>query len=501
MNGRIYGTETEYGCLVESDEFTSDVTPDEIAMLVRDNVFRARRMGILDAHYRDWGEPPGNGGFLFNGGRLYLDMGHVEYATPECASIRDIIAYERAGDEMTLAALDDMNLRNEVSFVKNNIDHFTGATFGYHENYLMRRDVSFYKVAIPALLPFLVTRQIYAGSGRVGYHEEEVIEREDARRPIRRYQTRVTEAVPYQISQRSDHIVTEAYQWIQFSRAIINTRDEPLADSNRYRRIHLLVGDANMSDYAAMLRIGATALVLTMLEEGIRVPPFPISDHVGALKSISRDPSYRWLVELDSGRTVSAVEIQGVYYALADRHLRGMSREVDWTLDEWEYVLSRLATDPMSLKDRLDWAAKKWLLDTFVEEEGVPWNDPWLQSIDLEYHKIDPNKGLYYDLVDQGLMKSVLSDRAVREATTEPPPDTRAKGRSAAMRRLAQRKTLCVIDWDSVYLENGEVLAFPDPFETYEAAAGTLGKMLSRRAPRSPQSGKRQRRNNGDIIV
>ena len=164
MTGRIYGTETEYGCLIESDEFSSDVTPDTFAMVVRDHIFGTRHMGILDVHYRDWGEPPGNGGFLFNGGRLYVDMGHVEYATPECASIRDVVAYERAGDEMVLAALDDMNLRREVSFIKNNIDHFTGATFGYHENYLMRRDVSFYKVVIPTLLPFLVTRQIFAGS-------------------------------------------------------------------------------------------------------------------------------------------------------------------------------------------------------------------------------------------------------------------------------------------------------------------------------------------------
>jgi len=485
MTPRIYGTETEYGCLVEGVD-SQDVTPDAFAMLVRDHLFETSRMGILDVHYRDWGEPPGNGGFLFNGGRLYVDMGHIEYATPECASLRDVVAYERAGDEMVLATLDALNLREEVSFVKNNIDHFTGATFGYHENYLMQRSVPFYKVVIPSLLPFLITRQIFAGSGRVGFHEEEVIERENARRPIRRYQTRVTPTVPYQISQRSDHIVTEVYQWIQFSRAIVNTRDEPLADANRYRRLHLLIGDANMSEYATLLRMGTTTLVLTLIEEGVPIPPFPIRDYIGALQSISRDPSYRWLVELSNGRTLSAVEIQGVYFALADRYLRGMSPEVDWVLREWEFILNALATDPMSLRDRLDWVAKKWLLDTFVEHEGVEWNDPWLQSIDLEYHKIDPEKGLYYDLVQQGLMKRVVTDRAIREATTEPPPDTRAKGRSAAMRRLAQRKTLCVIDWDSIYLENGEVLALPDPFLTYESAVGALAKMLSRRAPRRP---------------
>lgn len=485
MTERIYGTETEYGCLIESDAFAADVTPETLAMVVRDHLFGARKAGLLDVHYRDWGEPPGNGGFLFNGGRLYLDMGHVEYATPECASIRDLIAYERAGDALLLAALDDMRLREEISFIKNNIDHVTGATFGYHENYLMRRDISFYKVVVPTLLPFLVTRQIFAGSGRVGYHEEEIIERENARRPFRRYQTRVTDLVPYQISQRADHIVTEAYQWIQFSRAIVNTRDEPLADPHRFRRLHLLIGDANMSDYAAALRVGTTALVLTLLEEGIRVPSLSLRDHIHALRSISRDTTYRWLVELNDDRTLSAVEIQGVYFALADRHLRGMSHEVDWILSQWELVLDALANDPMRLKDRLDWVAKKWLLDLFIQEEGLSWDDPWLQSIDLEYHKIDPEKGLYYDLVRQGMMKSLLSERAVQEATTQPPPDTRAKGRSVAMRRLAQANALCVIDWDSIYLENGEMIALSNPLETYENTAEALGHTLARRTRKS----------------
>jgi proteasome accessory factor A len=479
VRGRIYGTETEYGCLVERRDLAPDATPDLFALLARDYLFQQQRAGILDAHYRDWGEPPGNGGFLFNGGRLYIDMGHLEYATPECASLWDIVAYERAGDHMLLRALDELGLRRTVQFVRNNVDHITGATFGHHENYLIRRDVSFYKVVIPALLPFLVTRQIYAGSGRVGYHDETMYG--DAVRVVRRQPRRETEAVPFQVSQRADHIVTEAYQWIQFSRAIVNTRDEPLGDGNRYRRVHLLVGDANMSDYANALKLGTTALVLTLLEEGRSPPPLPLADPIRTLRTISRDSSMRWLVPLQSGRTMSAIEVQGVYYALAERYLRGVSTEFDWVLDEWRGTLDALATDPMSLNDRLDWVAKRWLLETFVAAEGLTWDDPWLQSIDLEYHKIDPETGLYHDLVAQGLMRTVIASRAVEQAIGHPPPDTRAAGRAMAMRRLAQNSVHCHVDWDGIYLEGDHYLDMKDPFDTYESTARDLGKMLARR--------------------
>jgi proteasome accessory factor A len=491
MIGRIYGTETEYGCLIENPRLATEINPDTLALLIKDHLFRMGHVGILDIHYRDWGEPPENGGFLFNGGRLYIDMGHLEYATPECASIWDALAYERAGDQMLVDAVQELGVRDDVSFIKNNIDHTTGATFGYHENYLMRRNVSLDRVVIPALLPFLVTRQIYAGSGRVGYHEEEILE--DSRRPVRRYATRVTSNVPYQISQRADHIVTEAYQWVQFSRAIINTRDEPLADPNLYRRIHLLIGDSNMSEYATALRLGTTALVMTLIEQGRLSPtPLKLENSIEALRHISRDQTYRWLVERDNERTITALEVQGVYYALAERHLSGISHEFDWILREWGETLEALATDPMQLRDRLDWVAKKWLLDTFVADEGLEWDDPWLQSIDLEYHKIDPQKGLHHDLVEQGLMRRVITDRALKTALFDPPPDTRAKGRSLAMQRLAQKNALCIVDWDVIHLENGEAMEMRDPFETYESAAAGLSKLLSRSAPKLARRSKKR---------
>ena len=225
MENRIFGIETEYGCLPpDSDPFLS---PDFISVKAKDWVFYRERLGIVDLHYRGRDEPPGNGGFLFNGGRVYIDMGHLEYATPECRGLFDLVAADRAGELIVQRALEQLGMAENASFFKNNIDHYTGATFGCHENYLVRRDVPFSQVLLPAMLPFFVTRQIFAGAGRVGCHTD-----------IFEYGNADEDGVKFQISQRADHIVTEIYQWIQFSRAIINTRHEPLADWGLYRRLH-----------------------------------------------------------------------------------------------------------------------------------------------------------------------------------------------------------------------------------------------------------------------
>ena len=261
MTYRIIGIETELGCMIRSQTIHTQrvkVSPESVAANVRDFVFKNLELGIPDLHYRDWGEPPGNGGFLFNGGRLCIDMGHLEYATPECANLFDVIAYDKAIEHVITAILKGGGLESHIAFYKNNIDHYTGATFGCHENYQARRDVPFYRIVIPTLLPFFVTRQIYAGAGRVGGYDD-ILEFGDE-------SYSVDDFIGYQISQRADHIVTEIYEWIQFSRAIINTRDEPLSDYTKYRRLHLLVGDTNMSEYASALKIGTTALILDAIE-------------------------------------------------------------------------------------------------------------------------------------------------------------------------------------------------------------------------------------------
>ena len=468
MRDRIFGMETEYGCLApDRDGF---ISPDAISMKVKNHIFQTDRCGLMDIHYRGRDEPPGNGGFLFNAGRVYIDMGHIEYTTPECTDLFDIVASDKAGERIFQNALRQLGLSGKAAFFKNNIDHFTGATFGCHENYLLRRHVAFSTLVIPALLPFLVTRQIFCGGGRVGsyddsfyYYSREEREERDRQDPI-----------DFQISQRADHIVTETYQWIQFSRAIINTRDEPLADHSKYRRLHLLVGDSNMSEYATALKVGATALVLSLIEKKVYPKDVMIRDPVWALKQISRDPEFEWIVERYNGGTISAIDVQRRYLALAQRHVDCRDEDTEWVLREWETTLDDLERDPMSLSDRLDWVAKKYLLETFMEAEGVSWDDPWVQSLDLEYHNIDIDRGLYYDLERRGAMRRTLTDKQIARAMEDPPQNTRAHARAALVRALTEHQIRYIIDWDQVYLENDQVLSLRDPFKTYEQETETF---------------------------
>ena len=495
MSERIFGIETEFGCLVPSDRSLG--SSESIAARVRNHIFKNQRLGILDMHYRDWGEPPGNGGFLFNSGRVYIDMGHLEYATPECRGLFDVIAYDKAIERILERTLELMGIRESVSFFKNNIDHVTGATFGCHENYLVRRNIPFYEVMIPTLLPFFVTRQIFAGTGRVGAYEEEYFVFNDVAadglRPDEdEYEP---EFVGFQISQRADHIVTEIYEWIQFSRAIINTRDEPLADYKKYRRLHLLVGDTNMSEYAAALKVGTTILVLDLLEAGHSLGHFSFFDHVSAIKHISRDQSLKWLVKLESGRTISAIDVQRQYLALAQKHLKDKDAEANWVLTEWEYVLDALERDPMSLTDKVDWVAKKWLLETFMDSEGLSWNDTWLESLDLEYHNIDQRKSLYYELEQNGAMQRTLTNAQIHQAIKSPPPDTRAKARSRMMRELSKRKTPCIIDWDLIHSVYDEPFNMKDPFETYDEKVSSFLQNIKK--PTSRSTRRRRRKSEG----
>src|SRR6201988_4876414 len=276
---RIVGIETEYGCLLSEEEphVNSELWPAK----VKNYLFRKAEAGAIDLHYRDYEEPPGNGGFLLNGGRLYLDMGHLEYSSPECLSLRDLVAYDIAGDMLLYQAIHELGVEDKVSFLKNNIDHHTGATFGCHENYLMRREAQFTPEVLSSLLAFLATRQIFAGAGRGGQANPLAF---DFELPDRQGQ------VNFQISQRADHIVNDIYQWVQFNRAIINARDEPLADYRKYRRMHLLIGDSNMSPFATAPKVGNTALILTLLEEGNLPEDVILLDAVLATREISRDP-------------------------------------------------------------------------------------------------------------------------------------------------------------------------------------------------------------------
>src|ERR1700746_3410065 len=367
---RIVGIETEYGCLLSEDEphVNSELWPAK----VKNYLFRKADAGTIDLHYRDYEEPPGNGGFLLNGGRLYLDMGHIEYASPECLHLHDLVTYELAGDDLLQSALIALGAEDRVSFIKNNVDHHTGATFGCHENYLMRREAQFTPPILGTLLTFLATRQLFTGAGRVGQANPLAFDFEPPRAEAR---------VDFQISQRADHIVNDIYQWVQFNRAIINARDEPLADYRKYRRLHLLIGDSNMSPFATALKIGTTACVLSLLEEGRLPRNLVLADAVQSTRDISRDSTHRWIVRLENGQNLSALDVQWEFHHLAQKYLGNSSAETNWLLENWAFVLETIPNNRQALIGGVDWITKKKLLEAFVGAERMGWGEPRLQKL------------------------------------------------------------------------------------------------------------------------
>ena len=483
MINRIFGIETEYGLLINQDH--PEHSPSWVAYQIIDHLFRTKRCGLLDLHHRGYDEPPGNGGFLLNAGRMYVDMGHLEFASPECHSLTDLVAFDRAGDLLVLNALEELGLASQVSLIKNNVDHETDATFGCHENYLVSRDFPFSYRGLGQLIPFLVTRQVYTGAGRIGVAEvfddwiavEHITGRTQG--PSRDSAGRL--AVPFQISQRADYIVTDFFEWVQHNRAIVNTRDEPLADPTQFRRIHLLIGDTNLSEMATALKMGTTGLVLQLIEEGHAPKGLDLDDPVFTLKQISRDPERKWMVTLANGERRSALDIQEQFWEAAKKYCFGQDEETDWVLEQWESVLGDLRKDYTALVGRVDWASKLWLLETFREAENLTWEDPWLKSLDLEYHNVDAQKGLYYGLMEEGRTPRVTTDVAIELAQHQPPRNTRAFGRGEVIRYLAGqslpgmpdfegqsgRYPPYVINWSVFQIRGGSAFLMPDPFRTY----------------------------------
>lgn len=481
MLNRIFGLETEYGLLINEDR--PEHSPSWLARRVRDHLFHVQQRGVLDLHHRGHDEPPGNGGFLTNAGRVYLDMGHLEYASPECGTLFDLLAADRAGDRLLQQAIEALELGDRVALFKNNVDHETDATFGCHENYLVTRRFPFTRRGLGQLVPFLVTRQVFAGAGRVGAAQSPdgwvqmdrlIVPRAGLRGPAG------DPGVTFQLSQRADHIVNDFFEWVQQNRAIVNTRDEPLADPNRFRRIHLLLGDSNMAETATALKLGTTGLVLQLIEEGHAPEGLELREPVEDLQEISRDQDRTWRITLASGRTLSAIDVQEQYLEAAVRHCRGQDEETDWVLDQWEAVLCDLRGDYTKLVGRVDWASKLWLLETFREAEQVGWDDPWLKSLDMEYHNLDPMKGLYFGLEQEGRAPRLTTDSAVALAQEHPPRNTRAFGRGELVRHLlAQRPAEpaaggeerlfppYVINWSVFQLRGRPPFPMPNPFKTY----------------------------------
>ncbi len=463
----IIGLETEYGTLLNRDSGSvRDLfRQEEIFQRLRDHVFHARRLGAIDQHQRAYDEPVGNGGFLRNAGRLYVDMGHLEYASPEALDLLDLVLVDRAGDQILQESINELGLSSEISLIKNNIDHHTLATFGSHENYLVSRQFPFTEKGMEPLVAFLVTRQIFTGSGRVGSANlnESLITFPPTDKPVH-----------FQLSQRADYVVNKFYQWVQMNRSIVNTRDEPLADPVQFRRMHLLMGDSNMSQFATAMKFGTTRLVLSLIEEGL-LPPIGIIDPVRANHSVSHDMTMQWKIMDHEGEMVTATDIQWMFLEVADKHYRGRDPETDWVLSEWSALLTDLGKrDPERVADRVDWAAKYVLLDGFRRDEGLDWQDPWMESLDLEYHNIDPEKGLFRILEQEGRHRTLIPDQVIEEGICTPPKHTRAFGRSIAIDQILEVNSLSyIIQWFGIQVNEGEVLYMLDPLKTYQCEVET----------------------------
>ncbi len=458
---RITGLETEYGCLVQP---THGGTP--LVHQIRDWIFDQQRYGLIDLHERDWEEPPGNGGFLFNGGRLYIDMGHIEYCTPECASAIDVVRYDRAGDRLLLKAVTALGLQDRAQLFRNNIDHRTGATFGCHENYSMLRQAPLTEENVFSLLAFLTLRVLFTGTGRMGIGGHRAGSKEVHGPDV---------SGGFQISQRADFIENDFYEWVQHNRAIINTRDEPLADPLTYRRLHLLHGDTNVLPSALYLKVGATRLVLDLLEINA-LPRVILMDAVRVLRELSHQPAPPWRVRLMDGTEANPVELLSAFRKHAVREFAGRNPETDAVLELWRRAEAGLAGDLGSLVGVIDWITKKHLLDAFRESENLEWTDPWLEAQDLEYHHLDPSRSLGLAMAD---LNGPWADRLEAPSTLDhPPQDTRAAARSIALAQLKGHPEGYEIDWHHLRLDEQQHVFLTDPFDPVLPAFVPVGTSL-----------------------
>lgn len=484
---RIFGVETEFGCLVEPE---IGYNYEAVVEAVKDHIFHEQRLGALDLHPRDEAfEPAFSGGFLINGGRLYVDAvgSHEEYATPECRSVHDIVAYDKASHRILIRALKELGLQDKVSFYNNSVDHFGGHTFGCHENYLVRSEDKFLNESVNDLFPFLVTRQIFAGSGRVGGHCIEYAGARPTMRDVTRnpvdyiwvtnvYSVRPDDNVPYQLSQRADHIIKTIASRVRFNRALINPKWEAFYSYGNTTRLHLLFGEPNQMQFAYALKIGTTCLVLDLIENRMIPPHYRLEDTLATLRDVSRDQTYKWVVKLATGETIPAIDLQRTYLKLAQK-FKGRDNQTDWILKNWEETLDLLEKDPYLLSNKLDWVAKKKIVEEYMEDQNLDWSSDALHSIDLEYHNLDPNKSLFHALEEMNQAAQIVDETEITEAMTEPPINTRAYGRAQIVRQLLKSHTQTYwIEWDAVFLDRQNVIEFADPFNPYSQSTEKYGK-------------------------
>ncbi|MBM3693737.1 MAG: Pup--protein ligase [Actinobacteria bacterium] len=439
MERRIFGLENEYGvtCTLRGQRRLS---PDEVARYLFRRVV-------------SWGRS--SNVFLENGARLYLDVGsHPEYATPECDSITDLVVHDKAGERILGALvrsaeqrLREEGIRGEVYLFKNNTDS-AGNSYGCHENYLVERDGDFSRFT-DVLIPFLVSRQVYAGAGKV---------------------LQTARGAMFCVSQRAEHIWEGVSSATTRSRPIINTRDEPHADAERFRRLHVIVGDSNMSEYATFLKTGATSILLRILEED----PTPwrdlsLENPIRAIREISHDMTCRRRVRLANGRELSAVELQSEYLerALTFAKKYGLGPEEQQALDMWEHVMTHLENDPLKLRTEVDWVIKYHLIEAFRERHDLALTSPRVALVDLAYHDVTRSRSLYYLMERRGQLDRMVDDAAIDTAMHTPPQTTRARLRGSFIKRAKERKRDYTVDWVHLKLNDQaqRTVLCKDPFK------------------------------------
>ena len=485
---RIVGIETEYGIAVPGNPAANSMlTSSQIVNAYASATARARRARwdfeeespLRDARgfelSRDAADPSQltdeeiglANVILTNGARLYVDHAHPEYSSPEVTNPRDAVLWDKAGERIMaeaarLAALSPAAA--PIQLYKNNVDN-KGASYGCHENYLMSRSTPFAEI-VRHLIPFFVSRQVVSGAGRVGIGQDGGKD-------------------GFQLSQRADYFEVEVGLETTLKRPIINTRDEPHADPERYRRLHVIIGDANLSEISTYLKLGTTGLVLSMIEEGFLGVDLSIERPVSSLHEVSHDPTLRHLVTLKDGRRLTAVQIQLEYAEQARKFVEDrFGEDVDPVtadvLDRWENTLTRLERDPMSLATELDWVAKLALLNSYRDRDGYDWSHPKLHLVDLQYSDVRPARGLYHRLVSLGRMQRLVDDAEIERAVHEPPDDTRAYFRGRCLAQYARH--VAAASWDSVIfdLPGRDALQRVPTLEPLRGTKAHVGALLDR---------------------
>ena len=450
--GAVLGTETEFGITIKNQpDFNPVLASSLVINSYAGNRARirwsyeeespgkdARGFGYQPAPMADFESGLANV-VLTNGARLYVDHAHPEYATPECVDPFEAALHDKAGELVLERASDSARSAlgdNERLFIHKNNSDGKGNSYGSHENYLVARSVPFGEL-VQHLTPFFVSRQIVTGSGKVGSENG---------RP----------AVDFQITQRADFFEEKVGLETTLKRPIINTRDEPHADPTKYRRLHVIIGDANLSETQIFLKLATTRLILEAIELGTIGDPISLTDPVQSVWRVSHDPALAITIRLEDGSSISALDLQWHYLETIAKHaeMEGVSDVDRQALDEWEQVLELLESDPRSAADRLDWAAKLDLLEQYRERDRLGWSDPKLRLIDLQYHDIDRSKGLYHRLVAGKRMRRLFTDDAIARAATTPPDATRAYFRGRCVEKFGS--AIVGANWDSMIFDVGE---------------------------------------------